>query len=110
MNSVISEVENPATLRIARIALLHPEKVASLLGVTEGTLAVWRTTRRYPLRWIKVGRVIRYRLEDVERFIALRTHEGDDITKATYLPPEDAAKRKRSAPTDRPRSRRARAN
>ena len=102
MNSQSNEVEN-----VPR-PLLRPEVVARLLDVTEGTLAVWRTTRRYPLRWVKVGRVIRYRMEDVQSFIALRTNEGDDISKAGYRTPEDRAKRPGPASRPRPRPRRAR--
>ena len=62
---------------IARITLLRPKRAAQLLGVTEGSLAVWRCTKRYPLRFIKVGRHIRYRLQDIEDFLRLRTEAGD---------------------------------
>lgn len=103
MNSQSNEVEN-----IPR-PLLRPEVVARMLDVNEGTLAVWRTTRRYPLPWVKVGRVIRYKMEDVQNFIRLRTNEGDDISKAGYRTPEDRAKRPGPTPASRPRPRRARA-
>lgn len=50
------------------------EKVASeILGVTMGTLQVWRCTRRYPLPYTKIGRAVRYRREDIEQFIQSRT-------------------------------------
>ena len=54
------------------------EKVASeILGVTMGTLQVWRCTRRRPdLKFVRVGRAIRYRVEDLERFIESRTVGG----------------------------------
>lgn len=53
--------------------LLPPEEAAAMLGVTVGTLQVWRTTRRYPLKYVKSGRLVRYRLEDVQAFIESRT-------------------------------------
>lgn len=53
--------------------LLTPEQTAELLGVALNTLAVWRTTARYPLPYVRVGRCIRYRLADVEKFIAAST-------------------------------------
>jgi excisionase family DNA binding protein len=49
--------------------LLTPEEVAARLRVTTGTLAVWRCTKRYRLQYVRVGRAIRYRLEDVEEFL-----------------------------------------
>ena len=53
---------------------LVDEKVAAkILGVTPGTLSVWRCTRRYPLPYTRIGRAIRYRVEDIERFIQSRT-------------------------------------
>jgi len=53
--------------------LLSDAEVAELLGVTIGTLAVWRCTRRYPLPFIKAGGRVRYSLADVERFLETRT-------------------------------------
>lgn len=53
--------------------LLNAHQVAELLGVTIHTLAVWRCEKRYPLRFVKVGRYVRYRLSDVQSFLELRT-------------------------------------
>jgi hypothetical protein len=62
----------PTALRDA--ARLVDEKIAAeILDVTPGTLSVWRCTRRYPLPYVRVGRAIRYRIADLERFIASRT-------------------------------------
>jgi predicted DNA-binding transcriptional regulator AlpA len=44
-----------------------------MVQVNVCTLAVWRCTKRYNLPWTKIGRSVRYRLEDVEAFIASRT-------------------------------------
>ena len=52
--------------------LLSPSQTAQLLGVSRGTLAVWRCTKRYPLRFVKIGSKIQYRAQDVEKFIESR--------------------------------------
>jgi hypothetical protein len=60
--------------RLVDAAKLVDEKLAAeILGVTPGTLSVWRCTRRYPLPYIKVGRAVRYRLGDLDKFLASRT-------------------------------------
>ena len=48
-------------------------EAADYLSVEPQTLCAWRCTRRYNLRFIKVGRLIRYRPEDVEAFLEERT-------------------------------------
>lgn len=58
---------------VNRDILLTPEQVAELLGVTPHTLAVWRSTGRYDLPFVKTGRLVRYRPEDVQTFITSRT-------------------------------------
>ena len=56
--------------------LLTPLDVAEILGVSPGTLSVWRSTKRYDLPYIKSGRLVRYRQADVEHFIATRARGG----------------------------------
>lgn len=41
--------------------LLDEDAAANLLDVAPGTLSVWRSTGRYELPFIKVGRNVRYR-------------------------------------------------
>lgn len=53
--------------------LVDAATAAKALGVTPGTLNVWRCTGRYPLPFVKVGRSVRYRVRDLERFIDSRT-------------------------------------
>ena len=53
--------------------LLPPEEVASLLGITVGTLQVWRSTQRYSLPYVKVGRLVMYQAEAIQAFIENRT-------------------------------------
>lgn len=57
--------------------LLTEDQAAELLGVAPATLQVWRSTRRYPLDFVKVGRVVRYRSSAIETFINSRTVQGD---------------------------------
>jgi hypothetical protein len=56
--------------------LLAPAQTAELLHTTPGVLAVWRSKKRYALRFVKVGRKIFYRAEDIQNFIEARTHAG----------------------------------
>lgn len=58
-----------------RDPLLSEAQAAEMLNVKPGTLSVWRCTRRYPLRYVKVGRFVRYRQSDIEAFLASRTVE-----------------------------------
>jgi len=55
-------------------ALLTSAQVAALLGLkTEATLAVWRSTKRYALPYVKLGAgIVRYRRADVEAFVESR--------------------------------------
>jgi excisionase family DNA binding protein len=59
--------------------LLTQAQVAERLGLTSPhILEVWRCTKRYPeLEYIKVGRLVRYREEAVERFLRARTVGGN---------------------------------
>jgi len=49
--------------------LLTPYEAAEFLSLKPETLAVWRCTGRYPLPFVRMGRRIRYRAEDLEAFI-----------------------------------------
>lgn len=53
--------------------LLNEDETAEFLRVKRQTLAAWRCTDRYQLPFIKVGRSVRYRLGDLEKFLASRT-------------------------------------
>jgi len=58
--------------------LFSPGDAATYLGVAENTLSVWRSTGRYNLPYIKVGRLVRYRLSDLQAFLVRHTHlKGD---------------------------------
>ena len=53
--------------------LLDGKQAASILNVSPGTLSVWRSTGRYSLPFVKVGRSVRYRLSDLESWLDGRT-------------------------------------
>ena len=56
--------------------LMTPEEVAEYLGLEVETLNVWRCTKRYNLPYTKIGRLVRYRADDVEAFVTSRI-EGE---------------------------------
>jgi excisionase family DNA binding protein len=53
--------------------LLTNDQAAEYLGITPRTLEVWRCTKRYPIPFIKVGRLVRYRKSSLDAFHASRT-------------------------------------
>lgn len=63
--------------------LLTPDQVSSLLGVKKHTLAVWRSSGRYNLPFIKAGRLVRYRLSDVETFLNEQRRLSTDVLEAS---------------------------
>ena len=64
MNSILTN---------SKSALLNNEEAAEYLGVAPNSLAVWRTTKRYPIPYVKVGRLVKYRLADLNSFLESRT-------------------------------------
>ena len=61
--------------------LLNPREASIYLGVKRDTLAVWRVNRRYDLPYIKVGRLIKYRLSDLDNWLRDRTREANNGSK-----------------------------
>ena len=55
--------------------LLTRIEVAEILGIKPDTLAIWSCTKRYDLPYIKVGRYVRYRYSDVEKFLNSRKQD-----------------------------------
>ena len=49
------------------------KSAAAALGVQANTLAVWRSSGRYGLPFIKAGRSVKYRVSDLAEFLARRT-------------------------------------
>lgn len=55
--------------------LLDDKAAAAVLDVTPGTLSVWRSTGRYALPFLKVGRKVRYRQTDLLVWLEKRTRQ-----------------------------------
>ena len=58
--------------------LILPSEASDLLGLSPGTLQVWRSTGRYNLAYVKVGKKVMYRMSAILEFIEnqTRTHTG----------------------------------
>ena len=57
------------------IRLLTPKEAAEFLSVGEKTLAKWRSERRGP-SFVKQGRIVRYRISDLDEWICTHIHEA----------------------------------
>jgi excisionase family DNA binding protein len=53
--------------------LLSRREAAEYLGIKVQTLATWTSSKRYQLPVVKVGRSVRYRTSDLEKWMADRT-------------------------------------
>lgn len=53
--------------------LLDEKQAAEVLTVEPGTLSVWRSTGRYKIPFVKVGRRVRYRRSDLLAWLESRT-------------------------------------
>lgn len=53
--------------------LLDEKAASTYLGLSPGTLSVWRSTGRYALPFVKIGRKVRYRMSDLDLWIDQRT-------------------------------------
>lgn len=88
-NSTLGNLPNPSaahqrdslpnTTGATREPLLNEQQAAEFLNIRPGTLACWRTTKRYPLKYTRVGRSIRYRLSDLQAFLASRDSGADGL-------------------------------
>lgn len=56
--------------------LMSRREAALYLGIAEQTLAIWKTTGRYNLPVVKIGRLAKYRKSDLDAFIARRVQGG----------------------------------
>lgn len=56
--------------------LLDERSAAAFLDVSPGTLSVWRSTGRYAIPFVKIGRNVRYRRADLERWLEERTRSN----------------------------------
>lgn len=67
MSDKLSKILTPETDRNSR--LVNREEAAQILGTSPATLAVWACTKRYDLPYVKIGRLVKYRLSDIYTFI-----------------------------------------
>lgn len=58
--------------------LLTPDQLAAALGLSHRTLAAWRSNRRNPLPYVKVGSRVRYRRQDVAAWLDSQTQAAGD--------------------------------
>lgn len=58
--------------------LINRKEASKFLGVQENTLAVWATNKRYKLPFYKVGRLVKYKISDLEKFIQENQKGGCD--------------------------------
>ena len=63
---------------VSRDTLLSPAEAAARFGIQEQTLAVWRSTGRYNLPFVKVGRLVKYQSAAVDAFIEANTRTQTD--------------------------------
>lgn len=56
--------------------LLDDKAAAAILDVSPGTLSVWRSTGRYNLPFLKIGRKVRYRRADLDAWLVKRVRES----------------------------------
>lgn len=60
-------------------------EAAEYLGVKPHTLDVWACTKRYDLKYIKVGRLVKYKKEHLDEFLAGRV-VGSDVKTPLQKP------------------------
>lgn len=57
--------------------LLTSNQAADFLGISHGTLDVWRCNKRYSIPYVKVGRLVKYRMSNLIQFLDDRTEGGN---------------------------------
>ena len=62
-----------------RSELVDRKVAAEFLGVKAHTLAVWATTHKYKLPYVKIGRLVKYRISDLEAFVEQNLQQHNQI-------------------------------
>lgn len=80
--------------------LLNESEAAAFLDITIGTLQVWRSTGRYGIPFVKIGRSVRYKRADLEAWIESRTHGSPSLPGHESIKPRSHSSpgHRRSAP------------
>ncbi|NPC57839.1 helix-turn-helix transcriptional regulator [Caenimonas soli] len=73
---------------------MTPNEVSAYIGVPTTTLSVWRSTGRVHLPFVKAGRAVRYRREEVEALLAGRSSQEASPTRRSSKAPVRAAVRR----------------
>ena len=66
--------------------LLNRKEAAEYLTCKPQTLAVWASTHRYHLPFVRVGRLVRYRRTDLDRFLESRVVDRLPEPEPTLAP------------------------
>lgn len=77
MQARLSITEAVSAAHPAKSDLFTRRQAAKYIGVAESTLAVWKSTGRYHLPVVMIGRLPRYRKSDLDSWIASRTVCGE---------------------------------
>lgn len=57
--------------------ILTPEQAADLLQIPSTTLAVWRSTGRVAIPFVRIGGHVRYPRAELEQYLAERMHKEE---------------------------------
>lgn len=63
-------------MNLRRPDFYNRKEAAEYLGVKPHTLDVWASQKRYDLKYIKVGRLVKYKKEHLDEFLAARVIGG----------------------------------
>lgn len=64
------DMQDATVEKIAPSGLMKPAQAAEYLQISATTLAIWRSTNRSRLPFVKIGGQVRYRRQDLDAFIA----------------------------------------
>ena len=62
--------------------LVDTVKAASKLGIPPQTLVTWRSTKRVKIPYVKIGGNVRYKLGDLDAYVAANTHDCPSESEA----------------------------
>jgi excisionase family DNA binding protein len=63
--------------------LLTTDEAAELVGAKPQTLSIWRCTKRHNIPFVRVGRLIRYREQDVLDWLDRNTIHSEEANGGT---------------------------
>jgi excisionase family DNA binding protein len=61
---------------------LTSDQAAEYIGIAPQTLAAWRCLKRQQIAFTKVGRLCKYRVEDLDAWLASRVQNPTDLATA----------------------------